>query len=110
MMNHQEIKVNLEDRCGSVPIEVDNLINNAEINLMIKNTGISIIPTVCVCKLLKKLKVKIKYFLNVQIKFPITLCCPIAFVLVGDLLCILNKFTIINVWNKVVWWVELSMP
>ena len=37
----KEIKVNLEDRCGSVPIEVDNLINNAEINLMIKNTGIS---------------------------------------------------------------------
>jgi len=37
----KEIKVNLEDRCGSVPIEVDNLISNAEINLMIKNTGIT---------------------------------------------------------------------
>ena len=37
----KEIKVNLEDRCGAVPVEVDNLINNAEINLMIKNTGIA---------------------------------------------------------------------
>ncbi len=37
----EEIKNNLEDRCGSLPIEVGNLINNAEINLMIKNTGIT---------------------------------------------------------------------
>lgn len=36
----KQISSNLEDRCGPLPDEVSNLINNAHISLLIKETGI----------------------------------------------------------------------
>ena len=35
-----KVKANLEDRCGSIPEETLNLINNAEIGLLINSRGI----------------------------------------------------------------------
>ena len=36
-----EIKSNLIDRCGALPDEVSNLISNAELGILIKNSGIT---------------------------------------------------------------------